>query len=217
MEQISETMGEIENMLSARSTVRYEHLRVRSGTSRHPKAVAWKRKLNEVFDRIDAELEAAYGDRYPLHPARAGKGKTSNPEHDGLFNVGTAFSAGYGSRHGAGYVVRLRVATLAHVPKPVLEEIEDVVVERLREELPEVFPGRDLKVTRDGPVFRIHGNRSLGHRDSALVHVVVARRTQVCGGFVQAAQADVAASVIRLPRRQGDSTSLHTPEAFAGR
>lgn len=129
---------------------------------RHPKAIAWERKLGDIFDKIDAELEATYGDRYPLHPARAEKGKTSNPEHDGLFNLGAAFSAGYGSQHGAGYVVRLRVATLAHVPKPVLEEMEDVVVARLREELPSVFPGIDLKVTRDGPVFKNHGDLSLG-------------------------------------------------------
>ena len=45
---------------------------------RHPKAVAWERKLSEVFDTIDAEMETAYGDRYPLHPARATRGKTAN-------------------------------------------------------------------------------------------------------------------------------------------
>lgn len=129
---------------------------------RHPKAIAWEQKLSEIFDEIDAELEAAYGDRYPLHPARAAKGKASNPEHDGLFNLGAAFSAGYGSKHGAGYVVRLRLATLTHVPKAVIEEIEDVVVGRLRKELPKAFPGRDLTVSRDGPVFKIHGDLSLG-------------------------------------------------------
>ena len=129
---------------------------------RHPKVIAWEQKLGEIFDKIDAELEVMYGDRYPLHPARAERGKTSNPEYDGLFNVGAVFSAGFGSQHGAGYLVRMRVATLAHVPKPVLEEIENVVVLRLSEELPNVFPGRDLKVTRDGPIFKIHGDLSLG-------------------------------------------------------
>jgi hypothetical protein len=129
---------------------------------RHPKAVAWERKLSEVFDTIDAEMETAYGARYPLHPARATRGKTANPEHDGLFNLGAAFSTGYGSEHGAGYVVRLRVATLSKVPKSVIEEMENRIVKRLRDELPTVFPGRDLKVTRDGPVFKIHGDLSLG-------------------------------------------------------
>ena len=132
-------------------------------SSRHPKAVAWERALKQIFDRIDDELEVRYGERYPLHPVRARKENTANPEHDGLFNLGAAFSAGYGSQHGAGYVVRLRVATLTSVPGSVLEEIEDVVVERLREELPKAFPGRRLEVSRDGPVFKIHGDLSLGH------------------------------------------------------
>ncbi len=130
---------------------------------RHPKVIAWERKLSELFDKIDAELEAAYGDRYPLHPARAMQGKTANPEHDGLFNVGAAFSAGYGSQHGSGYVVRLRVVTLSKVPKPIIEEMENLIVERLREELPKVFPNRNIKVTRDGPIFKIHGDLSLGN------------------------------------------------------
>ena len=60
-------------------------------------------------------------------------------------------------------VVRLRVATLASVPKAVLEEMEDFVVDRLRAELPKAFPNRELNVTRDGPIFKIHGDLSLGH------------------------------------------------------
>ncbi len=130
---------------------------------RHPKTVAWERKLSEVFDKIDTELESAYGDRYPLHPTRARHGKTANPEHDGLFNLGAVFSAGYGSQQGAGYMVRLRVATLSKVPKSTLEEMENLIVERLRDALPKAFPGRDLKITRDGPVFKIHGDISLGN------------------------------------------------------
>jgi len=131
-------------------------------SARHPKALAWERRLKRVFDGIDAELEAAYGDRYPLHPVRARRGRTADPAHDGLFDLGAAFSAGYGSEHGAGYIVRLRLATLARVPDSVIEEIEDFVVERLRAELPAAFPGRDLDVSRDGPVFKIHGDLSLG-------------------------------------------------------
>jgi hypothetical protein len=129
---------------------------------RHPKALEWEHRLKGIFDRIDADLEREYGNRYPLHPVRAAKGKTSNPAYDGLFNVGAAFSAGYGSKHGPGYVVRLRVATLSKVPRDVLEEMEDFVVQRLRQELPNVFPKRVLKVTRDGPVFKIYGDLSLG-------------------------------------------------------
>lgn len=129
---------------------------------RHPKALAWERKLDAIFDRIDVELEDAYGDRYALHPARPPEGTTSNPEQDGLFNVGASYSTGYGSRHGAGYLVQLRVSTLENVPGAVREEIEEYVVKRLREELPEAFPGRELHVERDGPVFKIHGDLGLG-------------------------------------------------------
>ena len=41
---------------------------------RHPKAIAWERKLGQVFDTIDAEMETAYGDRIeiPLEVGRAG-------------------------------------------------------------------------------------------------------------------------------------------------
>lgn len=131
-------------------------------SARHPKTAEWERKLGEVFDEIDAELEAGYGGRYPLHPARAGKERTGNPEHDGLFTVGAAFSAGYGSERGRGYVIQLRLATLQDVPQTVLAEIEDFVVRRLREKLPGAFPGRELKVDRDGSIFKIYGDLSLG-------------------------------------------------------
>lgn len=129
---------------------------------RHPRAVKWEHTLKKVFDRIDHELESKYGSSYPLHPVRAQRGKTANPEDDGLFNVGADFSPGFGSRHGSGYIVRMRIATLSKVPKEVIEDMETFVVERLSTELPKAFPGRDLKITRDGPVFKIHGDLSLG-------------------------------------------------------
>lgn len=40
--------------------------------------------------------------------------------------------------------------------------MEEFVVERLRQALPEAFPNRELNVTRDGPVFKIHGDLRLG-------------------------------------------------------
>lgn len=129
---------------------------------RHPKAEAWERRLREVFDSIDAELEAQYGGRYPLHPARPRHGTTAHPGHSGLFTIGASFTAGYGSEHGAGYVVDVDMATLSEVPDEVEEQIHDRVVERLREELPRLFPGRNLQVSRDGRRFKIHGDLSLG-------------------------------------------------------
>ncbi|MFH1569026.1 MAG: hypothetical protein ABIL09_13605 [Gemmatimonadota bacterium] len=129
---------------------------------RHPKAEAWERKLKVVFDRIDAELERRYAGQYPLHPARPRDGATANPEQSGLFNVGASFSPGYGSRHGAGYVIAVDMATLTEVPDEVEERIQEEVVERLRQELPKAFPGRDLEVARDGRRFKIHGDLYLG-------------------------------------------------------
>lgn len=129
---------------------------------RHPKAIGWEAKLKSVFDRIDDRLEARYGSRYPLHPNRPPRGTTASREMDGLFNVGAAFSAGYGSRIGRGYVVEILMATPARIPPPVMEKIEEEVVGLLGEELALEFPGRTLKVSRDGPVYKIHGDLSLG-------------------------------------------------------
>ncbi|HBA82809.1 MAG TPA: hypothetical protein DCZ95_01825 [Verrucomicrobia bacterium] len=128
----------------------------------HPKALAWEASLKTAFDRIDDFLERKYGGQYPLHPARSARGGTSNPEQDGLFNVGAAFSAGYGSRHGPGYIVDVRMATPVSVPAPVRLQIEEEVVELLRKELPLVLPGHRLYVERDGPIFKIFGDLSLG-------------------------------------------------------
>ncbi len=119
--------------------------------------------LKAVFDRIDAHLEQRYGQRYPLHPARPTHGATANREHDGLFDIGAAFSVGLGSAHGRGYVVEVRLATLANVPAAVRHQIEREVADWLREELPAAFPGRRLRVERDGPVYKIVGDLGLGN------------------------------------------------------
>ena len=129
---------------------------------RHPKAIGWEDKLKSVFDRIDDRLEDRYGRKYPLHPNRPPRGTTANREFDGLFNVGAAFSAGYGSSIGRGYVVEIRMATPARVPSSIMKKIEKEVVDMLGEELEKEFPGRELRVTRDGPVYKIHGDLSLG-------------------------------------------------------
>ena len=129
---------------------------------RHPKVEAWELKLKQIFDQIDAELEEKYGHLYPLHPARPQHGTTANPEHSGLFYVRASFSAGFGSRLGAGYIVDVDMVTLTRVPDRIEEQIEEEVVDRLREELPAWFPGRNLQVTHDGRRFKIHGDLSLG-------------------------------------------------------
>ncbi len=122
----------------------------------------WEGRLREVFDRIDEHLERKYGGQYPLHPNRPPSGTTDSREQDGLFDLGAAFTPGFGSKHGRGYVVEIRLATLSHVPPEVVEEIEREAVERLRAELPAAFPGRDLRVERDGHRYKIVGDLSLG-------------------------------------------------------
>lgn len=123
---------------------------------------AFEETLKKVFDRIDRDLEERYGHLYPLHPARPARGATGNPEMDGLFDIGAVFSAGFGSQYGPGYVVDVRMVTLKDVPVDVQERMENEVVEMLRRYLPEAFPGRQLKVARDGHVFKIFGDLSIG-------------------------------------------------------
>lgn len=129
---------------------------------RHPKAIEWEDKLDEVFDRIDKALEEKYGELYDLHPVRERRKPTGNPEHDGLFRLGGFFTAGYGSEKGAGYIVKVDMVTLEDVDDDVKKKIEDDVASMLEAELPKAFPGKDLKVERDGAVYKIYGDLSLG-------------------------------------------------------
>ena len=129
---------------------------------RHPKAMEWEERLKSVFDRIDGALEEHYGQQYRLHPSRPEHGVTSNPEQDGLFNVGAVFSAGFGTTSGPGYIVELRLATLDQVPESRRNELEDEVADLLRRELPSVFPGKRLRVEREGEVYKIIGDLDLG-------------------------------------------------------
>ena len=121
----------------------------------------WEKKLRDVFRKIDRELEKKHGRLYPLHPSRAQHGTTARPESDGLFNIGGVFSPGYGSKHGRGYIVEVRLVTLTRVPKRVKNEVETQVVKRLHALLPKAFPGRELDVRQDGPVYKIVGDLSL--------------------------------------------------------
>lgn len=128
---------------------------------RHNKAMRWESTLKGVFDALDAELETEYGGRYPLHPSRPKRGATTNPEADGLFNVGAAFSAGFGSKYGPGYVVEIRLSTLKQVPEAEREEIKQKVFQGLEKRLPDAFPGKQLHVSEENGVIRIHGDLSL--------------------------------------------------------
>ena len=128
---------------------------------RHPKVTAWEARLKRVFDRIDDILEDKYHGAYRLNPIRPKRGTTSNKEADGLFNVGAAFSAGFGSEKGPGYVVDVRMATRDRVPFEDRRKIEDEVAALLGALLHTEFPHGDLEVSRDGHVWKIHGDLGL--------------------------------------------------------
>ncbi len=128
---------------------------------RHRKAKEWELRLKTVFDEIDRELERQYADRFRLHPSRPAEGSTSNPEMDGLFNVGASYSAGFGSKFGPGYVVDIHLSTLHRVPKELKLELRDKVQAMLKEKLPLAFPGTELHVDQELRHLRIHGDLSL--------------------------------------------------------
>jgi hypothetical protein len=96
----------------------------------------------------------------PLHPRRHLETNV-NPEADGLFNIGAAFSAGFGSKTGPGYVVEIRLATLKEVPADVRAEIKAKVFQYLEERLPAAFPGKTLRVSDENGIIRIHGDLGL--------------------------------------------------------
>lgn len=128
---------------------------------RDPRVVSWESRLKGVFDEIDALVEEEYADLFPLRPNRPDSGTTGNPSADGLFDLGAGFSPGYGSEFGKGYIVSIRLATLARVPEKIMDQIESRVIELLKEKLPRAFPNRDLKVELDGHRFKIIGDLSV--------------------------------------------------------
>ncbi len=131
-------------------------------TVKHPKTQEWDDRLFNVFEKVDAYLEDNYGDRFKRHPNRPARGKAAYGALDGLFNIGASFSPGYGSELGRGYVIEVVISTLEKVPPEERKEIVSDAIKKTREELLKAFPHRDLKVSRDGDVFKIHGDTRLG-------------------------------------------------------
>lgn len=129
---------------------------------RHPKLIEWEHTLKAMFDEIDDHLEDKYGNLYPLHPNRAKRGVTSNKESDGLFNVGCAFSAGFGSNLGRGYVIEVHMSTLSEIPSEIKKTIENETAEIVRSKLTTFFPNRELNVEKDGNIYKIFGDLKLG-------------------------------------------------------
>ena len=128
----------------------------------HPRMAEFDDKLKRIFDDIDDYLEDNYGMLYGLQPAKIERGKASNKSHDGLFNVGASYTAGFGSVYGKGYAIEIRMVTLETIDPEHIQEIEDDVKNLLQKKLEEAFPGRKLYVDFDKHVLKIHGDLSLG-------------------------------------------------------
>ena len=128
---------------------------------RHPSLEKWEDKLRKIFYQIDDILEDKYGGLYPLKPGRKPRGVAPTNDADGLFDLGVNFSGGFGSQLGPGYVFRVGIATLEHIPPTVRAEIESFTIELIREKLKEAFPENELSVSRDGNIFKIYGDLSL--------------------------------------------------------
>ncbi|MEW6710829.1 MAG: hypothetical protein AB1403_13470 [Candidatus Riflebacteria bacterium] len=128
---------------------------------KNPLLEKWEERLQDIFDKIDHVLEEKYGHLYPLRPNRPAHKQGVTPDADGLFDLGVSFTVGLGSQLGPGYVFRVKLATLNRVPEELQEKIEDEVIELLQNELPTYFPGKELKVGRDGKVYKIYGDLDL--------------------------------------------------------
>ncbi|GHV96083.1 hypothetical protein AGMMS50293_24030 [Spirochaetia bacterium] len=128
----------------------------------HPKLVAFNEAMEKLFHEVDETLEEHWGKSFSLHPNRPGKGATENPEMDGLFEIAPDFTTGIGSQKGRGYIVSLRVATLDKVTVEQFEFLMEEAAALIVKKLPLYFPGRPLKVVRDGKRFKIVGDFSLG-------------------------------------------------------
>ncbi|MDR3335713.1 MAG: hypothetical protein LBT16_00780 [Treponema sp.] len=128
----------------------------------HPKLVAFNETLEALFHEVDEELEEFWGESFPRHPNRPGRGETYNPEMDGLFDIAPDFTVGIGSEKGRGYIVSLKVATLEQVRDEQFEYLMTEAALLIRRKLPRYFPDRKLEVVRDGKRFKIIGDFSLG-------------------------------------------------------
>jgi len=128
----------------------------------HPKQQELEDTLRRMCDDLDKFLEDAYGDRYPLHPNRLARGKAASVAYDGLFSTGTQFTMGYGSGAGRGYIIDIDIVTLSRVDKKDFETIEASAVAYLKSLLPLYFPDRKLQIVKDGNLYKIIGDFSLG-------------------------------------------------------
>jgi hypothetical protein len=98
---------------------------------------------------------------YTRHLARPAHGVTANRRYDGPLHITTSFTVGFGSSHGPGYVLNCGFATLESVSADDRAMMEEAALAMIHERLPKAFPGRDVRIERDGEVWKITGDLSL--------------------------------------------------------
>ena len=121
-----------------------------------------EKKLSTLCQNLDNHLEDLYGDHYAIHPNRMKRGKGSNPSFDGLFSTSLAFTLGYGSKYGRGYVVNIDIRTLERVSQYDVVKIKGEAFSYISQNLKVVIPEHELDVVYDGDLMKIVGDFSLG-------------------------------------------------------
>ena len=121
-----------------------------------------EQQIFEALEAADAEMERRCGDRFQLHPARLPNGEAAKRQYDGLFAFSASFTAGFGSKYGAGYALELRMVTLDAVPPSFREEFEHDAIEVIQKELDKRLPERKLQVVKDVNGYKIIGDLSIG-------------------------------------------------------
>lgn len=128
----------------------------------HPKLAAFTRTLDALFREVDEFLEDEWGAAFSRNPRRPERGTTVHPEMDGLFEIMPDFTPGIGSERGRGYIISFRAATWEKIHPGQFEFLMAEAAAMVAAKLPGYFPGRDLRVVRDGKRFKIVGDFSLG-------------------------------------------------------
>ena len=128
----------------------------------HPKQEILEEKMAQLCQALDNHLEDIYGDHYRLHPNRLRRGKGSNPSFDGLFSTSLAFTLGYGSQYGRGYVVNVEIRTLDKVSQYDSTKIQAEAFSFISRNLKKFIPDQDLKIVQDGNLMKVVGDFSLG-------------------------------------------------------
>ena len=128
----------------------------------HPKQEELENELANLCRNLDNHLEDKYGQKYRIHPNRLKRGAGSNPRFDGLFSTSIAFSLGYGSKSGRGYIVEVDIRTLDRVTEEDRQKILEDAFDYIKDNLKIYLPERELDIVKDGEVMKIVGDFSLG-------------------------------------------------------